>query len=129
MSHLIELLLHADTYLFEIVANYGPWIYGVLFVIVFCETGLIVTPFLPGDSLLFAAGALAAAGSLDVRIAAVLLIVAAATGDAVNYAVGRTAGHALMARARSDPRWGRWIKPAYLAQAHEFFERYGGRAI
>lgn len=129
MSQLIELLLHADTYLVEIVANYGPWIYGALFLIVFCETGLVVTPFLPGDSLLFATGALAASGSLDVRIAAVVLVVAATAGDAVNYAVGRFAGHALMARARTDPRWGRWIKPAYLAQAHEFFERYGGRAI
>ncbi len=129
MSQLIDLLLHADTYLFDIVANYGPWIYGVLFVIVFCETGLIVTPFLPGDSLLFAAGALAATGSLDIRLAAVLLIVAAAAGDAVNYAVGRSLGHIVIARAHSDPRWGRWIKPAYLAQAHEFFERYGGRAV
>jgi membrane-associated protein len=129
MSELIDLLLHADTVLFEFVANYGPWVYAVLFVIVFCETGLIVTPFLPGDSLLFAAGALAAAGSLDVWLASGLLIIAAAAGDAVNYAVGRTVGHAIMNKARTDPKWGRWIKPAYLAQAHEFFERYGGRAI
>ena len=129
MSELIDLLLHADTYLLEIVQQYGAWIYGVLFVIIFCETGLIVTPFLPGDSLLFAAGAIAATGAMDIRIAAVLMLVAAIVGDAVNYSVGRAVGTRIIARANSDPRWGRWIRPAYIARAHEFFEQQGGKAI
>ena len=129
MSELIDLLLHADTYLLEIVQQYGAWIYGVLFLIIFCETGLIVTPFLPGDSLLFAAGAIAATGAMDVRVAAVLMLVAAVVGDAVNYSVGRAVGTRVIARANSDPRWGRWIRPAYIARAHEFFEQQGGKAI
>lgn len=129
MSQLIDLLLHADAYLLQVVATYGSWIYGFLFVIVFCETGLIVTPFLPGDSLLFAAGAIAATGALDVRLAAGLLLLAAVLGDAVNYAVGRAVGHRVIHLAQVDPRWGRWIRPAYLAKAHEFFERHGGKAV
>jgi membrane-associated protein len=129
MAHLIELLLHADTYLLQIVGAYGSWIYGILFLIVFCETGLVVTPFLPGDSLLFAAGAIAASGALDIRLAAVILLGAAVAGDAVNYAIGRAAGHRVIHLAQTDPRWGRWIRPAYLARAHEFFARHGGKAI
>jgi membrane-associated protein len=129
MAHLIELLLHADTYLLQIVGAYGPWIYAVLFLIVFCETGLVVTPFLPGDSLLFAAGAIAAGGALDIRLAAVILLGAAVAGDAVNYAIGRAAGHRVIHLAHTDPRWGRWIRPAYLARAHDFFARHGGKAI
>jgi membrane-associated protein len=129
VAELLDLLLHVDTYLVQLIAQYGVLVYAVLFVIVFAETGLVVTPFLPGDSLLFAAGALAAAGSLDVRLLAVLLIVAAIVGDAVNYAIGRTAGHRLIAVARSDPKWGRWINPSYIARAHEFFERHGGKAV
>jgi membrane-associated protein len=129
MSQLIDLLLHADVYLLDIVANYGPWIYAVLFVIVFAETGLVVTPFLPGDSLLFATGAIAAVGALDIRIAAVLLLAAAVAGDAVNYAVGRAAGTRIMHKARTDPKWRRWINPLYIERAHEFFERHGGKAV
>lgn len=129
MSSLIELLLHADTYLLQIVGTYGLWIYGILFLIVFCETGLIVTPFLPGDSLLFAAGAIAAAGALDIRLAGIILLGAAVSGDAVNYAVGRAVGAKVIHLAHTDPRWGRWIKPAYLTRAHEFFERYGDKAV
>src|SRR5688500_13669104 len=121
MSELIDLLLHVDRYLLDIVAAYGPWIYAVLFMIVFAETGLVVTPFLPGDSLLFAAGAIAATGALDIRIAGVLLLVAAIAGDAVNYSVGRAAGTRIMQKARDDPRWRRWINPAYIERAHEFF--------
>jgi membrane-associated protein len=118
-----------DRYLLELAANYGTWIYGILFVIVFAETGLVVTPFLPGDSLLFAAGAIAASGALDARIAIVLLAIAAIAGDAVNYSIGRSAGHRIIQLARTDPRWARWVNPAYIERAHAFFERHGGKAI
>jgi membrane-associated protein len=84
MADLIDLVLHVDVYLLDLVKTYGAWIYGVLFAIVFAETGLVVTPILPGDSLLFAAGALAASGALDVRVLLVLLVAAAVAGDAVN---------------------------------------------
>ena len=129
MTELIDLLLHVDTYLLELVATYGVWIYGLLFLIVFAETGLVVTPFLPGDSLLFAAGAIAATSAMDVRLLGVLLIVAAIAGDATNYAIGRAAGVRIVARARVDPRWRRWINPVYVDRAHDFFERHGGKAI
>ena len=129
ISELFDLLLHADVYLQQLVATYGTWIYAILFAIVFAETGLVVTPFLPGDSLLFAAGALAGSGALDPTITAVLLIVAAISGDAVNYSIGRVSGARIIQRSRVDPRWGRWIKPEYITRAHEFFERQGGKAI
>ncbi len=129
MTELVDLLLHADRYLLDIVTTYGPWIYVVLFVIVFAETGLVVTPFLPGDSLLFAAGAIAATGALDITTAGVLLLVAAIAGDAVNYSIGRAVGMRIIQRSRTDPRWGRWINPAYIERAHEFFERHGGKAV
>lgn len=129
MAELLDLLLHVDRYLLELAANYGTWIYGILFVIVFAETGLVVTPFLPGDSLLFAAGAIAASGALDARIAIVLLAIAAIAGDAVNYSIGRSAGHRIIQLARTDPRWARWVNPAYIERAHAFFERHGGKAI
>jgi membrane-associated protein len=129
VAELIDLLLHVDRYLLELAANYGSWLYGILFVIVFAETGLVVTPFLPGDSLLFAAGALAASGALDARIAIVLLAIAAIAGDAVNYSIGRSAGHRIIQLARTDPRWARWVNPAYIERAHAFFERHGGKAI
>jgi membrane-associated protein len=125
----IELLLHVDQYLLELVATYGVWIYAILFLIVFAETGLVVTPFLPGDSLLFAAGALGASGSLDVRLAALLLVGAAILGDAVNYSIGRSVGVRLIYLAQTDPRWRRWINPVYIERAHDFFERQGGKAI
>lgn len=129
MAELIDFALHVDRYLLELTATYGVWIYAILFAIVFAETGLVVTPFLPGDSLLFAAGAIAAAGALDVRLAAVLLLIAAVAGDAVNYSIGRSAGLRIIHLARTDPRWGRWINPAYVTRAHEFFERHGGKAV
>ena len=129
MSEIINFILHVDSYLLELTQNYGAWIYAILFAFVFAETGLVVTPFLPGDSLLFAAGALAATGVLDVRVATVLVIIAAIAGDAVNYSIGRSAGARIIHLANSDPRWGRWINPAYVARAHEFFERHGGKAI
>ncbi len=129
MTELIDLLLHADTYLADLVTSYGPWIYAILFAIVFAETGLIVTPILPGDSLLFAVGALSATGVMDIRIALVLLLAAAVAGDAVNYAVGRRAGARLIRAAQTDQRVGRWINPTHIAKAHEFFERHGGKAV
>jgi membrane-associated protein len=125
----VELLLHVDQYLMQLVETYGPWVYAILFLIVFAETGLIVTPFLPGDSLLFAAGALGALGTLDPWVAAIVVLVAAIAGDAVNYSIGRSAGRQIVRRAETDPRWRRWVNPAYIARAHEFFERHGGKAI
>jgi len=129
MADLIDLILHADVLLLDLVKTYGAWVYGVLFAIIFAETGLVVTPILPGDSLLFAAGALAATGALDMRVVLVLLVVAAVAGDAVNYSVGRAVGVRIIRRAEVDPRWRRWINPAHVAKAHEFFERHGGKAI
>ncbi len=129
MSELIDLILHVDRHLVEMIATYGTWIYVILFAIVFAETGLVVTPFLPGDSLLFAAGALAATGALDVWTATGAVLAAAIIGDAVNSSIGRSAGRQIMTRAHADPRWARWINPAYVARAHEFFERHGGKAI
>ena len=126
---LINLLLHSDEYLRQLVTDYGPWIYAILFVIVFAETGLVVTPFLPGDSLLFAAGALGATGALDAWTASLVVLAAAIIGDAVNYSIGRSVGRQLVRKAESDPRWRRWINPAYVARAHEFFEKHGGKAI
>jgi membrane-associated protein len=129
MADLIDLVLHVDVYLLDLVNTYGGWVYGVLVAIVFAETGLVVTPILPGDSLLFAAGALAAVGALDVRLVLVLLVAAAVAGDAVNYSIGRAIGTRVIRRAETDPRWRRWINPAHIAKAHEFFERHGGKAI
>ncbi len=106
MADLIDLVLHVDVYLLDLVKTYGAWIYGMLFAIVFAETGLVVTPFLPGDSLLFAAGALAASGALDVRVLLVLLVAAAVAGDAVNYSVGRAIGTRVIRRAGSRSRAG-----------------------
>jgi membrane-associated protein len=98
-------------------------------VIIFAETGLVVTPFLPGDSLLFAAGAIAATGAMDPLPLAALLVFAAVLGNTVNYSVGRAIGARVIERAHADPRWARWIKPAYIARAHEFFQRHGGQAV
>ena len=129
MADFLDLVLHVDRYLLSLVTDYGAWVYGVLFAIVFAETGLVVTPILPGDSLLFAAGAIAATGALDVRVLSALLLVAAVAGDAVNYSIGRAAGARVMRLAESDPRWRRWVNPQHILRAHEFFERHGGKAI
>jgi membrane-associated protein len=129
VAEILDFVLHVDRYLLELAGTYGVWIYAILFLIVFAETGLVVTPFLPGDSLLFAAGAIAAAGAFDVRLTALLLFVAAVLGDAVNYSIGRSAGRRIIDLSRTNPRWGRWINPAHIARAHEFFERHGGKAV
>jgi membrane-associated protein len=125
VSDILKFFLHLDDHLGGLIQQYGPWIYGILFLIVFCETGLVVTPFLPGDSLLFAVGALAAdpKNNLNVWFASILMLVAAILGDTVNYWVGKIAGESL---ARKYPRI---VKPEYLAKTHAFFEKYGGKTI
>jgi membrane-associated protein len=129
MAEFIDLFLHLDRHLAELVVDYGPWIYGILFLIVFAETGLVVTPLLPGDSLLFAVGALAAVGAMNAPLAAVLLVVAAIAGDAANYAIGRWIGPRVF-RSTGGSTWiERALNRQHLARAHEFFERYGGRAV
>jgi len=126
IHQLIDLFLHLDQHLTQAVASLGSWFYALLFVIVFCETGLVVTPFLPGDSLLFAVGALAAAegSTLSMPLLAVLLLVAAILGDAVNYAVGHAVGPRIFKREDS---W--WLHKKHLLRAQAFYERYGGKAI
>jgi membrane-associated protein len=129
LHELIDFFLHLDAKLTEIVAEYGAWVYAVLFAIVFAETGLVVAPFLPGDSLLFAAGGLAATGALDIRLVVVLLIVAAIVGDAVNYSVGRYVGPRMFRAEDSAGMLHRLLNRHHLDRAHEFFERHGGKAV
>jgi membrane-associated protein len=124
ISHFVDLFLHLDKHLGELVKEYGTWTYLVLFIIVFCETGLVVTPILPGDSLLFAAGAIAALGSLNPHLLVVLLTIAAVLGDAVNYQIGRYIGPAVFKKEDS-----RFFKRAHLEKTHAFYERYGGKTI
>ena len=119
----LDVVLHLDKHLDTLVTNFGPWFYVILFVIVFCETGLVVTPFLPGDSLLFAVGAIAANGRLDVFLAAFVLLLAAIIGDTVNYSIGHFAGMKLVAK------FPRLVKPKHIERTHAFFERYGGKTI
>jgi membrane-associated protein len=129
MQAFIDLFLHADQHLAEFAATYGWWIYGLLFCIIFAETGLVVTPILPGDSLLFAAGALSAMGILDASMVVGLLIVAAILGDAVNYAVGKQVGPKIFTAEKHDTWLHRALNRDHLAKAHAFFEKYGGMAI
>lgn len=117
-------ILHVDQHLVELFREHGVWIYAILFLIVFCETGLVVTPFLPGDSLLFAAGALAAAGGLDVHLMAALLFVAAVLGDSVNYAIGRRVGMRLFRNPDS-----RVFRRDYLERTERFYLRHGPKTI
>jgi len=124
ISHFIDLFLHLDKHLNGFVEQNGTWTYLVLFIIVFCETGLVVTPILPGDSLLFAAGAIAALGSLNPHLLVVLLTIAAVLGDAVNYQIGRYVGPAVFKKEDS-----RFFKRAHLEKTHAFYERYGGKTI
>jgi membrane-associated protein len=129
MQTLIDLFLHLDQHLVELASTYGPWIYAILFLIVFAETGLVVTPFLPGDSLLFATGALAATGVLDLGVVTTLLLVAAILGDAVNYAVGRYVGPRVFTAEDQSGWMHRLLNRDHLRRAHEFFERNGGKAV
>ncbi|MCC6232213.1 MAG: DedA family protein [Verrucomicrobiales bacterium] len=123
VRHLIDIVLHLNRHLAELVGEYGIWVYGILFLIVFCETGLVVTPFLPGDSLLFAVGALCATGGLNPWICLGLLLTAAILGDTVNYAIGRYAGEGL------QKRYPRLVRKDHLDRTHAFFEKYGGKTI
>ncbi len=123
LTYLFSFVLHIDRHLFELVNNYGAWVYAILFVIVFCETGLVVTPFLPGDSLLFASGVLAGADLLGYPQVMGVLAAAGILGDFTNYNIGRRAGPAIFSRET------RFIKKAHLIRAHDFYERHGGKAI
>ena len=122
-AQFIDILLHLDRYLAQFVSEYGVWVYLLLFLIVFAETGLVVTPFLPGDSLLFVAGTLAAAGGMDVVWLCAVLSVAAILGDTVNYWIGSWFGTRLF----HDNA--RWLKREYLDRTHQFYERHGGKTI
>ncbi len=124
LPQLIDLVLHLDRYLAAFVQDYGTWVYALLFVIVFMETGFVVTPFLPGDSLLFVAGAVAAAGGMEVQWVMLTLIVAALCGDNVNYGVGRFLGPRVFSFEGS-----RWLKRENLDRTHAFMERHGPKAI
>ncbi len=131
MTTLVDFLLHADKKLLELVAAYGTWVYGILFAIVFAETGFVVTPFLSGDSLLFAVGALCALPDSGLRwpIASGLLFAAAFTGNAVNYAIGRFVGpHVFTAHDRKTAVH-KLLNEQHLKRAHAFFEQYGGKAV
>jgi membrane-associated protein len=118
-----DFFLHVDVHLSALAERFGEWVYGILFAIVFAETGLVVTPFLPGDSLLFAAGTLAGAGVLEPVVLAATLLAAAIIGDAVNYVVGRYFGRRLLSKPR------RFIRPEHIARTEAFYERHGGKTI
>ena len=124
LSFLVDLFLHLDKHLAEVIRAYGPWTYALLFTIVFLETGLVVTPLLPGESLLFAAGSFAALGALDLSLLFVLLTVAAILGDTLNYAIGHFLGPKVFHYERS-----RFFNPEHLKRTHAFYEKYGGKTI
>lgn len=121
ITKMMDFILHIDAYLAQIISTYGAWTYAILFLIIFVETGLVIFPFLPGDSLLFAAGTFAALGALNIWVLMGLLMVAAVLGDTVNYSIG----HYLGDRAYNI----KWIKKEYLDKTHAFFEKHGGKAI
>jgi membrane-associated protein len=124
MQSLVDLFLHLDVHLAEFVARYGVWVYGLLFAIIFAETGLVVTPFLPGDSLLFAVGTFAALGALDLWLAMALLIMAAVLGDSLNYAIGARVGPRVFRQEGV-----RFLNRRHLERTHAFYERYGAKTI
>jgi membrane-associated protein len=123
VKQFVDLFLHLDTHLSQVISQYGTWTYLILFLIVFCETGLVITPFLPGDSLLFAAGTFAALGDLDVRAMILLLVAAAILGDTVNYWVGAAIG------PRAFQGNHRFLKKEHLDRTHAFYEKHGGKTI
>jgi membrane-associated protein len=123
LRNVVDLFLHLDQHLSQVISEYGTWTHLILFLIVFCETGLVITPFLPGDSLLFAAGTFAALGALELWLVVVLLIVAAIVGDTVNYWVGAYIGPRAF---RGDIRF---LRKDYLDRTHAFYERHGGKTI
>jgi len=124
ISEFVDVVLHLDVHLVKMVAQYGVWIYAILFAIIFSETGFVVTPFLPGDSLLFVAGAVAATGGMNAHLLALVLVAAAFLGNMANYAIGRWLG-----RHFFTDRGSRWLNPEYLERAHAFYDRHGGKAV
>src|SRR5436190_5718877 len=124
LAALWDLIVHLDVHLAGFVAQHGVWVYALLFAIVFCETGFVVTPFLPGDSLLFVSGALAAAGGMDIVTVMTVLVAAALCGDNVNYWIGRWAGPRVFHYRES-----RWFNPRHLERTHAFYEKHGGKTI
>lgn len=130
MEYVIDLFLHLDVHLAEFVAQYGVLVYAGLFVVIFAETGLVVTPFLPGDSLLFAAGALAATGAMDITLVSVLIATAAVLGNAVNYAIGRAIGPRVFAASGDGTDLqSKLLNRKHLDRAHAFFEKHGALAV
>ncbi len=124
LAAFIDLILHLDTHLLALTQQYGVWVYAILFLIIYCETGLVVTPFLPGDSLLFVAGALCGMGALQLELLVPLLVLAAFSGDNTNYWIGRLVGLRLISRANS-----RFIRREHLDKTHAFYEKHGGKTI
>lgn len=124
MGEILDFLIHIDKHLSEIISQYGGWTYGILFLIVFLETGLVITPFLPGDSLLFAAGTFCALGSLDLEVVIILLSSAAIIGDTVNYWIGAIIGPKVFTRENV-----RFLNKKHLQRTHDFYERYGAKTI
>ena len=122
-TQFIDIVLHLDRHLIQMIAQYGYWVYGILFLIIFCETGLVVTPFLPGDSLLFVVGTLAATGALDLQWVAILLMAAAVLGDNTNYWLGRFFG------PRIFKKESRWLNRAYLNKTEAFYAKHGGKTV
>ncbi len=129
MHYLVDLFLHLDVHLADFVAQYGVWVYAGLFAVIFAETGLVITPFLPGDSLLFAAGALAATGALDPVLVSVLIAGAAILGNAVNYTIGRAIGPRVFSSTDATGWQAKLLNRQYLDRAHEFFEKHGAMAV
>jgi membrane-associated protein len=129
MEYLVDLFLHLDVHLAEFVAQYGVWVYAGLFAVIFAETGLVVTPFLPGDSLLFAAGALAATGAMDITLVLALIAIAAILGNAVNYSIGRAIGPRVFTAGEGTGWQSKLLNRKHLDRAHEFFEKHGAVAV
>jgi membrane-associated protein len=124
LAGFLDIVLHLEVHLAALVEQYGVWVYAILFAIIFAETGLVVTPFLPGDSLLFVAGALAAVGGMNAHLIVVTLTIAAILGNSTNYAIGRWLGKTFF-----RDRGSRWLNPAYLERTHAFYEKHGGMAV
>jgi membrane-associated protein len=124
ITGLVDIVLHLDVHLAALVQQYGVWVYAILFAIIFAETGLVVTPFLPGDSLLFVAGALAAVGGINVHVIVVTLFIAAVLGNSTNYAIGHWLGKTFF-----RDRGSKWLNPAHLERTHAFYEKHGGMAV
>lgn len=124
LAQFIQIVLHLDQYLAVLIQNYGSWIYLILFLIIFCETGLVVTPFLPGDSLLFVTGTLAAAGMMDIQTVTLLLMLASFSGDNSNYWIGRIVGPKVFSRDGS-----RLLNRKHLDKTHAFYARHGGKTV